>query len=180
MRVVRDPQELDAAIDAARRESGSAFGRDELFAERFVEHARHIEVQVASDRQGNVVHLGTRDCTVQRRHQKLIEEAPAIGLPDEVATGMVEGAVRLARDVDLLVDHGAAWIPRLVGLKVRATESARFVVDQALRVSGGSAIASSSELGRLYRDVIAGLFHPSDGESAHNTVANALLGPAPD
>jgi len=86
----------------------------------------------------------------------------------------------LARDVDELAPHGAAWFPKLVGVKVRATESARLVVDQALRVSGGSAIASSSELGRLYRDVIAGLFHPSDGESAHATVANALLGPVPE
>jgi alkylation response protein AidB-like acyl-CoA dehydrogenase len=83
----------------------------------------------------------------------------------------------LSRDVDGLVNHGAAWFPRLVGLKVRATENARFVVDQALRVSGGSSLSSSSELGRLYRDVVAGLFHPSDGESAHSTVANAWLGP---
>jgi len=65
----------------------------------------------------------------------------------------------------------------LVGLKVRATENARLVVDQALRVAGGSAYFSGSELGRLYRDVLAGIFHPSDGESAHATVANALLGP---
>jgi alkylation response protein AidB-like acyl-CoA dehydrogenase len=86
----------------------------------------------------------------------------------------------LASDVDDVVQHGAAWFPKLVGLKVRATETAREVVDQALRVSGGSAIASSSELGRLYRDVVAGLFHPSDGESAHATVANALLGPVPE
>ncbi|GAA0997494.1 acyl-CoA dehydrogenase family protein [Subtercola frigoramans] len=83
----------------------------------------------------------------------------------------------LARDVDSLADHGRQWFPRLVGLKVRATENARFVVDQALRVSGGSTMASSSELGRLYRDVVAGIFHPSDGESAHSTVANAWLGP---
>ncbi|MEF2976632.1 acyl-CoA dehydrogenase family protein [Subtercola sp. YIM 133946] len=83
----------------------------------------------------------------------------------------------LARDVDELANHGAQWFPRLVGLKVRATENARFVVDQALRVSGGSSLASSSELGRLYRDVVAGIFHPSDGESAHSTVANAWLGP---
>lgn len=83
----------------------------------------------------------------------------------------------LARDVDALVNHGPQWFPRLVGLKVRATENARFVVDQALRVSGGSSLASSSELGRLYRDVVAGIFHPSDGESAHSTVANAWLGP---
>jgi alkylation response protein AidB-like acyl-CoA dehydrogenase len=83
----------------------------------------------------------------------------------------------LAADVDRLVDHGAAWFPKLVGLKVRATETARVVVDQALRVSGGSSMANTSELGRLYRDVLAGIFHPSDGESAHGTIANALLGP---
>jgi alkylation response protein AidB-like acyl-CoA dehydrogenase len=86
----------------------------------------------------------------------------------------------LAAAVDALENRGAAWFPALVGLKVRATEGARVVVDQALRVSGGSAIASSSELGRLYRDVVAGIFHPSDGESAHATVANALLGPVPE
>jgi alkylation response protein AidB-like acyl-CoA dehydrogenase len=83
----------------------------------------------------------------------------------------------LARDVDTLADHGAAWFPKLVGLKVRATENARFVVDHAVRVSGGSTYFATSELGRLYRDVLAGLFHPSDDESAHSTVANAVLGP---
>ncbi|WP_158865163.1 acyl-CoA dehydrogenase family protein [Leifsonia sp. AG29] len=86
----------------------------------------------------------------------------------------------LARDVDSLADHGALWFPKLVGLKIRATETARRVVDQAIRVSGGSTLFSSSELGRLYRDVLAGIFHPSDAESAHNTVANAWLGPVED
>lgn len=80
-------------------------------------------------------------------------------------------------DVDSLVDHGAQWFPKLVGLKVRATETARDVVDLAIRVSGGGTYFAGSELGRLYRDVLAGIFHPSDGESAHNTVANAWLGP---
>ncbi|WP_374946739.1 acyl-CoA dehydrogenase family protein [Agreia sp.] len=88
--------------------------------------------------------------------------------------------VGLARDVDELVDHGALWFAKLVGLKVRATETARVVVDQAIRVTGGSAMSNASELGRLYRDVLAGMFHPSDGESAHATVANALLGPVPE
>lgn len=83
----------------------------------------------------------------------------------------------LAREADAGVDHGAAWFPKVVGLKVRATENARFVVDQALRVAGGSSFYSANELSRLYRDVVAGIFHPSDGESAHSTVANALLGP---
>ena len=83
----------------------------------------------------------------------------------------------LARDVDELVDHGPLWFPKLVGIKVRAVEGARYVVDQALRVSGGASYGSSGELGRLYRDVLAGIFHPSDEESAHATVANAYLGP---
>jgi alkylation response protein AidB-like acyl-CoA dehydrogenase len=83
----------------------------------------------------------------------------------------------VASDVDNLVNHGAMWFPKLVGVKVRATETARDVVDKAIRVSGGSSYFSSSELGRLYRDVLAGIFHPSDDESAHNTVANAWLGP---
>jgi alkylation response protein AidB-like acyl-CoA dehydrogenase len=84
---------------------------------------------------------------------------------------------RVAADVDDLVDHGSQWFPRLVGLKVRATETARAVVDLAIRVSGGSSYFRGSELERLYRDVLAGMFHPSDDESAHNTVANAWLGP---
>ena len=83
----------------------------------------------------------------------------------------------VAADVDALADHGSQWFPKLVGLKVSATETARTVVDLAIRVSGGSSYFRGSELERLYRDVLAGMFHPSDDESAHNTVANAWLGP---
>ncbi|MGO4187655.1 acyl-CoA dehydrogenase family protein [Pseudarthrobacter sp. TAF60_1] len=83
----------------------------------------------------------------------------------------------VTRDVDALTDHGPQWFPKLVGLKVNATETARRVVDLAIRVSGGSSYFRGSELERLYRDVLAGMFHPSDDESAHNTVANAWLGP---
>ena len=86
----------------------------------------------------------------------------------------------VAADVDALADHGAQWFPKLVGLKVNATETARRVVDLAIRVSGGSSYFRGSELERLYRDVLAGMFHPSDDESAHNTVANAWLGPLED
>lgn len=83
----------------------------------------------------------------------------------------------LARDVDERVDHGARLFAQLVGLKVRATESARTVVDLALRVSGGAAYYTGNELNRLYRDVLAGIYHPSDDESAHATVAQSVLGP---
>ncbi len=86
----------------------------------------------------------------------------------------------LAADVDGLVDRGTQWFRALVGLKSRATRTARYVVDQAVAVAGGAAFSSSSELGRLYRDVLAGGFHPSNEDSVHATVATALLGPIPE
>lgn len=85
----------------------------------------------------------------------------------------------LAADVDGLVDHGGDWFRKLTGAKHRATETARRVVDQAMRVAGGSGYRSSSELARLQRDVLAGIYHPSDTESVHATVATNLLGPLP-
>jgi alkylation response protein AidB-like acyl-CoA dehydrogenase len=86
----------------------------------------------------------------------------------------------LSGDVDRLADHGGLWFARLAGLKVRTTETARTAVELAIRVAGGSSYFRGSELERLYRDVLAGVFHPSDDESAHNTVANAWLGPLED
>lgn len=85
----------------------------------------------------------------------------------------------VAADIDAGVDRGDQWFRALVGLKLRATDTAKFVVDQAIRVSGGSTYFSGNELGRLYRDVLAGGFHPSNEDSAHATVATALLGPLP-
>ncbi len=83
----------------------------------------------------------------------------------------------LASDVDALVDRGAQWFRALVGLKSRSIRTSRYVVDQAIAVAGGSAFSAGSELGRLYRDVLAGGFHPSNDDSVHSTVATALLGP---
>ena len=90
-------------------------------------------------------------------------------LPPELTT--------LSRDVDGLVDHGGRWFSLLSGVKHRAVTMAKRVVDDAILVSGGSSYFSSNELSRLYRDVLAGLFHPSDPESAHATAASAWLGP---
>ena len=83
----------------------------------------------------------------------------------------------LAADVDALADHGADWFRFLTGAKHRATETARYVVDQAMRSAGGGGYRSTSELARLQRDVLAGIYHPSDTESVHSTVATNLLGP---
>ncbi len=83
----------------------------------------------------------------------------------------------ISRDVDDLVDHGALWFAKLSGLKHRAVVTAKQIVDDAMLVAGGSSYFTRSELSRLYRDVLAGMFHPSDPESAHSTVASAWLGP---
>jgi acetyl-CoA/propionyl-CoA carboxylase, biotin carboxylase, biotin carboxyl carrier protein len=99
MRIVRAPEDLDAAVAAARREALSAFGDDTLLLERYVERGRHVEVQVLADEHGNVVHLFERDCSAQRRHQKVIEEAPAPTISEATRRVLTESAVALARQV---------------------------------------------------------------------------------
>jgi acetyl-CoA/propionyl-CoA carboxylase biotin carboxyl carrier protein len=100
MRVVTSHDQLPAALLSARREATAAFGDDSLLLERFIEKARHVEVQVIADQHGVVIHAGDRDCSLQRRHQKVIEEAPAPNLPDDVRSSMLSAAVAIARSVD--------------------------------------------------------------------------------
>ncbi|NNE72360.1 MAG: acetyl-CoA carboxylase biotin carboxylase subunit [Acidimicrobiales bacterium] len=97
MKVVDSEAEIESAIESAQREATAYFGRDEIYMERYLTKPRHIEVQVFSDTHGNHLYLGTRDCSAQRRHQKLIEEAPAPGIPAETLTAMGEAAVAVAR-----------------------------------------------------------------------------------
>jgi len=99
MRVVRDARDFDAAVAAARREALSSFGDDTVLVEKYVEHGRHIEVQVLADAHGHVVHLFERDCSTQRRHQKVLEEAPAPTITPQVRRLVTESAVALAREV---------------------------------------------------------------------------------
>jgi acetyl-CoA/propionyl-CoA carboxylase biotin carboxyl carrier protein len=99
MKVVESADEVDDAMASAQREAKAFFGRDEVYVERYLTWPRHVEVQLVGDTQGNVVWVSTRDCSAQRRHQKLVEEAPAPGLPDGVEEAMGEAAVKAAKAV---------------------------------------------------------------------------------
>ena len=100
MRMVERPADLPGALVSARRESAAAFGNDTLFLERFVLRPRHIEVQILADGHGNVVHLGERECSLQRRHQKVIEEAPSALLDSATRARIGAAACDTARSVD--------------------------------------------------------------------------------
>jgi 3-methylcrotonyl-CoA carboxylase alpha subunit len=100
MKIVRVPAELAAAIDSARREAMKAFGDDRLLLERYIEESRHVEFQVFGDSRGNIVHLFERDCSIQRRHQKVVEESPAPRYSDDLRRRMAEAAVAAARGVE--------------------------------------------------------------------------------
>jgi pyruvate carboxylase len=102
MRVIEQQSQLDEMVAAARREARSAFGNDEVYLEKLVRRARHVEVQILGDRHGNLVHLYERDCTVQRRNQKVVERAPAVFLSDTERAELCELALRIGRAVGYL------------------------------------------------------------------------------
>jgi acetyl-CoA carboxylase biotin carboxylase subunit len=99
IKLARDGTELEAVVGLARSEAGAAFGDDRVYLEHFIAAARHVEVQIAADTSGATVHLGERDCSVQRRYQKVVEEAPAPALPEATRAALTEAGVALARAV---------------------------------------------------------------------------------
>jgi acetyl-CoA carboxylase biotin carboxylase subunit len=100
MRIVREEAEFEGAFKTAQHEAETAFANGDVYVERFVEQPRHVEVQVFGDQQGNVIHFGERDCSVQRRHQKLIEESPSPVVDDDLRERMGEAAVRGCKAVN--------------------------------------------------------------------------------
>lgn len=111
MRVVESESELGSVLSLARHEAASAFGDDGMYVERYLPRVRHVEVQILGDRDGQVVALGERDCSIQRRHQKVVEEAPAWNLPEETRADMARTAVRLGEAVGY---HSAGTVEFLV------------------------------------------------------------------
>ncbi len=99
MRVVKKESELASLLDEAQGEAERAFGNPAVFLEKYIPRAKHIEVQILGDRHGNVIHLHERDCSVQRRHQKVVEVAPSFGLPEHVIKELCDAAARLAREI---------------------------------------------------------------------------------
>ncbi|WP_246087893.1 acetyl/propionyl/methylcrotonyl-CoA carboxylase subunit alpha [Nocardioides albertanoniae] len=159
MRIVRAPDELDEARAAAAREALSSFGDETLLIEKYVERGRHIEVQVFGDTHGNVIHLFERDCSVQRRHQKVIEEAPAPTLTDEQRDLVLTSAVALAREcgytgagtVEFLLDEAtgeAYFLEMNTRLQVEHP-----VTEEAVRIAGSS---DAADLVALQLRVAAG------------------------
>jgi 3-methylcrotonyl-CoA carboxylase alpha subunit len=191
MRIVRGRKDFDDALAGAKREAKSAFGDDRMLVEKLIERPRHIEVQVFGDTQGNVVHLFERDCSVQRRHQKVIEEAPAPGVDEGWRERICEAAVAAARAVDyvgagtveFIVESGPKGRPgdfffmemntRLqVEHPVTEMTTGTNLVEWQLRVASGEAlpmaqhniaIAGHAIEARLYAEDPASGFLPSPG-----------------
>ena len=111
MRVVRDPADLAEAVEAARRQAGGAFGDDEVFLERWLEAPRHVEIQLLADAAGRMVHLSERECSIQRRHQKLIEETPSPAVGPALRERLGDAALAVARAVGYV---GAGTVEFLV------------------------------------------------------------------
>src|SRR5258706_11107952 len=98
MRVALNAESLETSLQEARAEAGASFGNDAVFLERYIRRARHIEVQILADRHGNILHLHERDCSVQRRNQKVVEVAPALNLDPKIRECLANAAVALAQE----------------------------------------------------------------------------------
>ncbi|HEX2747631.1 MAG TPA: biotin carboxylase N-terminal domain-containing protein, partial [Verrucomicrobiales bacterium] len=99
MRVVQKPEDLEKLLEEAQTEAKRSFGNGAVFLEKFVGRAKHIEVQILADKHGNVLHLHERDCSVQRRHQKVIEQAPSFGIDPKIINGLCEASLAIAKEV---------------------------------------------------------------------------------
>ena len=158
MRVVHAAEELVNAIELTRAEAGASFGNDMVYMEKFLERPRHVEIQVLADQHGHAIHLGDRDCSMQRRHQKVVEEAPAPGIPDELRTQIGERCAQACRDIgyrgagtfEFLYQDGQFYFIEMntrVQVEHPVTEMITGVdiVKQQLKIAAGEKLAYAQE-----------------------------------
>jgi acetyl/propionyl-CoA carboxylase alpha subunit len=155
MRIVRSAGELEPALEAARREAQAAFRDDTVFLERYVEPARHVEIQLLADAAGEVLALGERECSIQRRHQKLLEESPSVGVDEELRAALEDAAVRFAGAIgyrgagtaEFLVAGRGLWFLELnariqVEHPVTEAVTGRDLVADQIRIAEGAAVSA--------------------------------------
>jgi acetyl-CoA carboxylase, biotin carboxylase subunit len=168
MRLVTTPDQLESLFRAAQGEAEAAFGNPGLYMEKFIDRPRHVEVQILADRHGNVVHLGERDCSVQRRHQKLLEEAPSPGLSADLRQRMGDAAVAAARSigyegagtVEFLLDRSGHFYFMEMNTRIQVEHPVTEMVTgidliaEQLRIAGGEPISMRQEEIHIYGHAI--------------------------
>ena len=162
MRIVRDREDLLGAVRQAKQEAEGAFRRGDVYLEKFIENPRHVEVQILADQHGHVIHLGERDCTVQRRYQKLIEESPSPSIESRTRRDLCAAAIKLARaanytsagTVEFLVDEKGKYYFIEVNTRIQVEHPVTEMVTGRDLIKEQIRIASGEELGYAQEDIL--------------------------
>lgn len=161
MRIVRNDDELETNMNLCQQEADKFFGNPNLYAEKYLENPRHIEVQIIGDSFGNVIHLGERDCSIQRRHQKLIEEAPSPAIDEDTRREMGAAAVRAARAInyegvgtcEFLLDNDGKWYFMEMNTRVQVEHCVTEMISQVDIVREQILVASGEKLSYTQDDI---------------------------
>ncbi|MCD6162270.1 MAG: acetyl-CoA carboxylase biotin carboxylase subunit [candidate division Zixibacteria bacterium] len=161
MRMVTKPDELKNALEMARAEANIAFGNPDVYIEKFISNPRHVEIQIMADKYGNVIHLGDRDCTIQRRHQKLIEESPSIAITDELRNKMCIAAIKGVKEagytsagtVEFLVDSDKNFYFMEVNTRIQVEHTITEAVTNIDLIKEQISIAAGNRLSYTQEDV---------------------------
>ena len=190
MRLVPAPDQLESLFKAAQGEAEAAFGNPGLYMEKFIDRPRHVEVQVLADRHGNVVHLGERDCSIQRRHQKLLEEAPSPALDPELRQRMGDAAIAAARSinyegagtVEFLLDREGGFYFMEMNTRIQVEHPVTEMVTgidliaEQLRIAGGEPISVRQEDIKLRGHAIECRINAEDARHNFRPVPGRITG----
>ena len=162
MRIVRNDEELESNMTLCQQEAQKFFGNPGVYAEKFLENPRHIEVQILGDSFGNVIHLGERDCSIQRRHQKLLEEAPSPAIDEKTRQEMGAAAVRAAKAInyegagtcEFLLDHDGKWYFMEMNTRVQVEHCVTEMISQVDIVREQIRVAAGKKLNYTQDDIV--------------------------